>query len=1036
MFHPWKGQKRTQAWKRLCAGLGLGWLAIAGGAHAEVIYQETFRNGLGAFTATGSVYTGSYGARLRGGIGTSTITSSTINTSGFTGIKLNTTRATSGLDAGEAGVVSVSINGGPFVTLESQRNVSGPVSFPLAEGTTSVRLRFSLNANSFLETYEIASVALEGTRGDGGGGGPTDPPPDGATPPAIGNFVTFESGHVRPLALSADGQRLYAVNTPDNSVEVYNTAGATPVHIETIPVGLEPVALALSGDGELWVVNHLSDSVSVVDITTSPARVVNTLLVGDEPRDIVFAGPDNKWAFITAAHRGQNVPFDPQLTTPGIGRADVWVFDRNNPGDKLGGSPVTILNMFGDTMRALTRNGDGTRVYAAVFNSGNRTTVLDEDIGEGGIAKAPPFTSADGAQQPRTGLIVQFNGQNWVDSGDPITGTPPKVWNNRVKLSLPDYDVFTIDTSGSTPRVIGQVSGVGTTLFNMAVNPANGKVYVSNTEALNLTRFEGPGTRSTTVRGHFVESRITVVSNGQAQPRHLNKHITSYNQPLGTEQERALALATPLGMAVTSDGEQLFLAAMGSNKLARFDTTELESGSFQPSAGNQLVLSGGGPTGVVLDEARNRAYVLTRFDNGISVVNTATLTETAHVKMFNPEPAVVVNGRPFLYDATLSSSRGDSSCAGCHIFGDKDELAWDLGNPDGVRVNSPNRYNANIPRIGRNTVFHPMKGPMTTQSLRGLKNHGPMHWRGDRTGVSRDANETLEEQSFEDFNIAFVDLLGRGQQLTAAQMDAFAKFALELTYPPNPIRNLDNSLTAQQQRGRDLYHNQNADFISTCNGCHVLNREAGFFGSDGTQAIEGGDVDEDMKIPHLRNMYTKIGMFGENTLRTGATHLGNQIRGFGFDNQGASGTIEKFLDAPVFRFNLQQRLDVEQFVLAFDSNLDPIVGQQVTVTPTNASRSDVSARLNLLVQRATVARAECELVAKSVLGDRAVGWVMNKDRQFVPDDSRVGASTLAALLQTAANAGAPVTFTCVPPGNGTRIGIDRDADGVRNRNDV
>ena len=30
--------------------------------------------------------------------------------------------------------------------------------------------------------------------------------------------------------------------------------------------------------------------------------------------------------------------------------------------------------------------------------------------------------------------------------------------------------------------------------------------------------------------------------------------------------------------------------------------------------------------------------------------------------------------------------------------------------------------------------FHPMKGPMTTQSLRGMANHGPMHWRGDRTG--------------------------------------------------------------------------------------------------------------------------------------------------------------------------------------------------------------------------------------------------------------------------------------------------------------
>ena len=34
-----------------------------------------------------------------------------------------------------------------------------------------------------------------------------------------GEFTTFETGHVRPLALSSDGTRLYAVNTPDNRVE-------------------------------------------------------------------------------------------------------------------------------------------------------------------------------------------------------------------------------------------------------------------------------------------------------------------------------------------------------------------------------------------------------------------------------------------------------------------------------------------------------------------------------------------------------------------------------------------------------------------------------------------------------------------------------------------------------------------------------------------------------------------------------------------------------------------------------------------------
>src|SRR6185436_14903626 len=90
----------------------------------------------------------------------------------------------------------------------------------------------------------------------------------------------------------------------------------------SVPVGLEPVAVAARTDDEVWVVNHLSDSISIVNVGATPPRVTRTLLVGDEPRDIVFAGPGGGRAFITTARRGQNDPIDPELTVPGVGRAD------------------------------------------------------------------------------------------------------------------------------------------------------------------------------------------------------------------------------------------------------------------------------------------------------------------------------------------------------------------------------------------------------------------------------------------------------------------------------------------------------------------------------------------------------------------------------------------------------------------------------------------------------------------------------------------------------------------------------------------
>lgn len=860
-------------------------------------------------------------------------------------------------------------------------------------------------------------------------------PIDPGVVPEYGDFVTFESGHVRPLVLSSDGTRLYAVNTPDARVEVFDVSGDSPVPIESIAVGLEPVALALNGDQQLWVVNHLSDSVSVVDVSTTPAVITNTLLVGDEPRDIVFSGPERKQAFITAAHRGQNVPFDPQLSQPGVGRADVWVFDSDNLGLSLGGEPLTILTMFGDTLRGLATNASGTRVYAAVLNSGNRSTVLTDDRQEGGIDKPSPLLNQEGFFQPDSGLIVQFDGEHWVDGGDPVRDVAPKHWDERVKLALPDNDLFSIDTSARLPKVIEATPGVGTTLFNVAVNPISEVVYVSNQEALNLTRFEGPGTNSTTLRGHFVENRVTVVDQFGAHPRHLNKHI-DYTTQSELATDKAHALATPLQMSISADGKNLYLVAMGSGKLARLSTASLDNDSFSPQTMDQLTLSGGGPTGVVLDDRRQRAYVLTRFDHGVSVIDTsADLKEISHLTFFNPEPEIVQQGRHFLYDASYTSSRGDSSCSGCHVFGDMDHLAWDLGNPDGLVTGGVNVYNENIPLSIQNLEVHPMKGPMTTQSLRGLTGNGPMHWRGDRSGQSADADETLEEQAFEDFNGAFVDLLGRQSPLSDDEMDSFAKFALQLSYPPNPVARLDNQLSEVQARAKQDYDTVVLDQITTCNGCHKLDESLGQFGTDGAMSIEGPSVEEDMKIPHLRNMYQKVGMFTRNTQVPQQPFMGDQIRGFGYDNSGASGSIDLFLQENVFSIGDVERQQFEQFLLAFPSELAPIVGQQVTVNSDNKKQQDVIDRLNLLVERGGVVdpRPHCDLIVKGLLGDTSKGWVMTRDQRFLSSNSNEPPQDVDQLLSALTQYSDALTFTCVPPGSGARMGIDRDADGVRDR---
>ncbi len=927
-----------------------------------------------------------------------------------------------------------------------------------------------------------------------------------SSPPPPAPFVkptfTFESGPVRPVVLSPDGSRVFVANTSNGSLDIFNVASSGLSFAASVYVGLEPVAVAARSNTEVWVVNQVSDSVSIVDVSSTPPHVARTLLVGDEPSDIVFGGTGGSRAFITTAHRGQQrtdsslagIPGagDPQLTTAGVGRADVWVFDATALGTSVGGTPLAIVSLFGDTPRALAVTPDGHTVYVAVFKSGNQTMATSSELPCDGfdtsdagpgctvlgvtVPGAPPGPATDsaGRNAPKVGLLLKTDARGtWRD----VLG---REWTSATAFGLPDQDVFAIDTT--TLKTTATYSRVGTTLFNLAVNPASGVVYVSNTEARNDLRFEGPGTfAGQTLQGHLAEARITVLSDGGVQPRALNKHInyTVLPAPATTMQH---SLSMPLQLVVTTDGKALYVAAFGSSKVGVFPAAAIENDSFDPvtQSVNYLSVSGGGPGGLALDEANHRLYVTTRFDDGLSVIDLATGLETAHLQLVNPEPAAVTTGRPFLYDSTRTSANGEASCASCHMFGDKDNLVWDLGNPDGDTVTTPINIKLsegaatqpNINGSGQVAVLHPMKGPMSTQTLRGLVNHGPMHWRGDRVAGffgtdTRTAPPYDSTLAFKNFIVAFNSLVALGPAFPDADMQTFANFALSIVMPPNPVRALDNSLNPAQAAGRSFFLGCDgldsvtgvavqcpdggppasgghfADGIRiqtlgfTCQGCHVLNPAMGFFGTDGESSFEA--LPQTAKIPQLRNLYDKVGMFGSppnlRTVPGDNGYTGPQVRGVGFEHDGSVDTLFRFLQANVFQSadgarigfagGDPQRRNVEQYLLAFDSDLAPIVGQQVTLRSDNAA--SVGPRIDLLIARASTHFAsqilgpnatECDLIARVVVGGAAKTFLLKTDGTFAPDDG--AALSDSALRSLAATPGQEVTYTCLPPGWATR----------------
>src|SRR5262245_59148827 len=157
-----------------------------------------------------------------------------------------------------------------------------------AAGTFTVRLRATKSQQVAASGTDNGNLVTAQDTFSGG-----DPTPDSRqlaviAPPDV-DFWNFESSHVHPLGLSTSGGQLYAVNTPYDRLAIFTVAGdGSLAFAGDVPVGLDPVSLAVrAGTNEVWVVNHLSDSVSVVDVASR--KLLATIAVGDEPTDVVFA---------------------------------------------------------------------------------------------------------------------------------------------------------------------------------------------------------------------------------------------------------------------------------------------------------------------------------------------------------------------------------------------------------------------------------------------------------------------------------------------------------------------------------------------------------------------------------------------------------------------------------------------------------------------------------------------------------------------------------------------------------------------------
>jgi len=880
---------------------------------------------------------------------------------------------------------------------------------------------------------------------------------------AQSTFINFETPHVTPLVLSSDGSRLYAVNTADDRLEVFDSSGAVPVYLASIPVGFDPVSVRLRSDTEAWVVNHVSDSVSIVDLDAR--NVVRTIVTDDEPCDVVFAGAPER-AFVSCSQANTVLVFDPA---------------------NLAAAPVTIP-IGGEDPRAMATSTDGSEVYVLIFESGNGSTILGGGSTMGGafppnvVSDAagpyggqnpppnsgagfdPPLNGANPAA-PEVGLIVKQNaGGQWMDdnSGDwtnMVSGASAASSGRPGGWDLPDRDVAVIDTGSLTVDYASRVMNI---CMAIAVHPTSGSISVVGTDATNEVRFEP------VLNGRFLRVEVGFVDPSVPQATSvvdLNSHL-DYTMSTVPQVTRDMSVGDPRGIVWNSAGTSAYVSGMGSNNLIVIDPSGARSGAAA------TIEVGEGPTGLAIDDAAVVLYVLNKFDGSISVVDLGTETETARVPFYDPSPAAIRAGRKHLYDTRKNSGLGHIACGSCHIDGRMDQLAWDLGDPAGTMKSiGGQNLAANIPGLnGGFEDWHPMKGPMTTQTLQDIIGKEPFHWRGDRDGL-------------EEFNGAFLGLQGDDTNLTAGEMQEYEDFLATLYFPPNPFRDLDNSLPTSVPlpghfstgrfgaagvplpignavTGLSRYRTGGLDTVQ-CVTCHTLPTGIGpdmeLVGLTPTPIAPGpngerhhalisldGSTNVTMKIPQLRNMHEKVGFEMSQTSNTS---------GFGFLHDGSIDSIARFVSEPVF--NLVSDQDVANqiaFMLAFagsdlptgstgnilelpgptSNDAHAAVGTQSTLRDSlapDAGQAVLIATLESLAQSGAIG-----LIVKGKVQGHARGYMYLFGGTYQSDR---GAEThSAAALFALAEPGSELTWTAVPAGTETRAGVDRDLDGFFDRDEL
>ncbi|MGE3818352.1 MAG: hypothetical protein AB7I30_02875, partial [Isosphaeraceae bacterium] len=608
-------------------------------------------------------------------------------------------------------------------------------------------------------------------------------------PPATVGHPSFLSPHASPIVQSGDF--VFVANTPADTVDVIDKGSRRIVR--RVDVGVDPVGIAVRPDGkEVWVANHVSDSVSVIDVDPgSPTRfhVVATVqdldpvtraTRFDEPVGVAFAS--DKKAYVALSSENRVAVID--VTTRQVEKS---------------------LAITAQDPRAITVRGD--RLYVIPFESNNKTQL-------------------SGGTGPIDGDLMTFDAQEHVIKNNNVLSLGAVV--DVVKHPrVPDRDLYVFDTR--TDKLVEVVDTLGTLLYGLTVD-SSGRVFIAQTDARNHVNGRA-GTRRhglAELDNRAFLNQITRVgfSNGSAEkPTFLDLEPAPPDHPAPGE-----ALATPYAIQISEDDKTLLASAAGSDTLF---TVDAESGEV---LGRTNV--GAVPRGIALESADDggpaRAWVLNAVANTVSLVDVSdprSLKVKETIALDDPTHPAVKRGR-IAFNRAAASTTGTFSCESCHPDGHTDQLLWVLNTP--------------IVSGGDQIM------PRSTMPVRGLRDTAPYHWDGipgdpyggnnsanvhgdvppnSRIDVPESATRHLVDGALATTMRGVADPTvndeGKPGALTAAERDDMARFLLAVPYPPAQRRAYTNVMSSLAERGFQLFHVEGDNDPTkarpnVCGDCHRM----------------------------------------------------------------------------------------------------------------------------------------------------------------------------------------------------------------------